>query len=120
MLLKLERQFSALLRIARSHIQTRRSRLLVPESELAQISTTGLLHSNDKFFDGHRLSIMALKIQVGSLPKHLTAEHTVQHTDNFGTLFIDGNGVKVIYLHIGVRLNRVRHRPTILGKLMGA
>ena len=41
-------------------------------------------------------------------------------THNLGALFVDRQGVKIIDLHVGVRLHLVGHGAAVFGKLMGA
>ncbi len=100
-------------------VQTGGSRLRIPATELQQIPATRVFHAVDEVVGRHRVAVMACEIEIGRLAKELWAEQGRLHPHQLGALVVDGRGVEIIDLDIGVGSHRVRHRTTVLGELMG-
>ena len=65
------------------------------------------------------MSVIAREIQIGGLAEQLGAEQGRLHPHQLRTLVVDGRGVEVIDLDIGVGPHRMRHRTAVFGELMG-
>ena len=63
---------------------------------------------------------MPIEIEVAAGAETLGTEDGVDHPDELGALVVDGGGVEVGDLDIGIGPHRVGERPGILGELGGA
>ncbi len=106
--------------IFRSHPNNRGASLFIPAAELSEVAATGIFHCADKLLNSDCLTIMAIKIQICSFAIGLSTQQAVIHAHNLGAFFIHSQCVKIIDLHIGVRLHLMGHRATVFSKLMSA
>ncbi|MCY1497009.1 hypothetical protein D9M68_309640 [compost metagenome] len=116
----LERQGEGLLgRVigARSGDQ-RRSGLVVPERELAEISAACLFEAGDEIFDRDGLAVVPVEIEVHALLEQIAAEDRRDHAGDFRALFVDGRRIEVVDFAILRRPHRMGQRAGVLGKLL--
>ncbi len=69
---------------------------------------------------GHGLAVVALEVQVHAAAEALAADQRGHHAHDLGPFFIDGGGVEVVDLDIGVGAHRVRHRAGVFRELQRA
>ena len=100
--------------------QFRRTGLGVPASELAQVAAARRLHAGQEVVGGHRFPIVAGEIEVGGAAEQLGPEQGRQHAHQLRPLLVDGGGVEVVDLDVGIRANRVGQGAGVLGELTGA
>ena len=100
--------------------QFRGTGLMVPALELAQIGSVGIGHRRHEIVAGHRLTIVALEIKIHAAPETVPAKQGLDHPNHLGTLVVDGDGVEVVDLDVGIRSHRMRHRSGVLRELAGA
>lgn len=62
---------------------------------------------------------MALEIQIAAMAKSIRPEQRVNHAHYFRAFFINGHGVEIGNLLVGIGLHRVRGGAGILGELGG-
>ena len=60
---------------------------------------------------------MTREIQFHALVETLVAQQGLVHAHHLGAFFVDGDGVKVVDLDVGIRAYRMRHRARIFRKL---
>ena len=63
---------------------------------------------------------MPLEIQVHAGAEARSSEQGVNHADHFRALVIDGRGIEIADLDIGLRADRMGHRSSVFGELRGA
>ena len=97
--------------------ELRSPRLAVPAAELGEIAPRRLLHTVDEVVRGHRLAVEPFEVEIHRTAEGVGPEQGVLHADQFAALLVDGGGVEIVDLDIGVRPHRVRHRPGVFGKL---
>ena len=60
---------------------------------------------------------MTFEVKITSSPEIFGPQQQSDHAHNLGALFVDGNGIEIRNLHIGVRSHGMRHRPAVFRKL---
>ena len=93
--------------------------LRIPQPELREVDARGVLHRLHEILAGDRLAVVARDVEIHAPAERRPADEGVQHADDLGTLVVDGRGVEVVHLDIGVRTHRMRHRARILRELGG-
>ncbi len=101
----------------RVDLQFGRPGLAVPQPELLQVETAGIGHRLQKIVGRRRLAVVALQVEPHAVAKQLGAEQGLVEADDLGPLVVNGGGVEVVDLHVGVGADRVRHGAGVLGKL---
>ena len=99
------------------HLHPWRTRLTVPMLKLTQIPAVRIGHRHSKIIAGHCLTIVACKVQIHSFAKAIDSQKRLIHAYHLSAFFIDGDGIKIINLLIGIGANRVGHRARIFRKL---
>ena len=106
--------------------------LAVPAFELGQQARqvrigVGIGNALGKVVAGHGLAIEALEVQLHAASEPgaraggtAIARQGLHHAHQFGTLFVNRDGVEIIDFDVAVRPHRVRHRAGVLRKLGGA
>ena len=103
-----------------AHLEYRCSSLSIPTLKLGEVNGVGIFHSGDKVLSGDGLTIMALKIEIGTLAETFCTHKSMNHADNLRTLFIDSERIEVTNLNKRLRTNSMRHWPGIFHKLSTA
>ena len=60
------------------------------------------------------------EIEVHAGAEFFRADQRLHHAHDFGAFFVDGRGVEIVDLLVGLRPHRMRQRPGILDELRGA
>ena len=102
-----------------AHRQDRGAGLGIPAPELVQVDAIGVLHRRHEVLGGHGLAVVAVEVQIRALAEAFAAHQARGHAHHFGALFIDGGGVEVGYLDVGVRAHGMGHGAAVLGELHG-
>ena len=66
------------------------------------------------------MAIVTLEVQLHAARKPGAPDQGLHHADHLGALFVDGDGVEVVYLYITVGPHRVRHRAGVFRELGSA
>ena len=90
-----------------SHRYFRCAGLAVPGSKTLQINPVGIRHRGLKVIAGHSLAIVAFKIELHTLLEALFTEQCMVHTDDRGSLLINGHRIEVIDFNILIWTDRV-------------
>ena len=102
------------------HAQRRRARLTVPPMEGGHVALIRVGKRGNKIITGHSLPVMPLEIEVHATAEPVAAKIACHHADHLGALLIDGRGVEIIYLLIGLRADGMRGRAAVFRELRGA
>ena len=90
---------------------------MVPALKLRQVDIAASGDGPEEILGAYRLGVKSLEVKIHRPAPACFAEHRVEHTDHFRTLFIDGRRVEVVDLDIFFRLDRVRGRRSVFDKL---
>ena len=113
-------------------MDTRRAGLAVPALELRQQARqlgggVGIAYRLRKIVAGHGVAVVALEVQrhplgeaVPTLGVVFASDQGLHHAHDFGTFFVNRDGIEVADFDVAVRPHRVRHRACIFGELCGA
>ena len=96
------------------------SGLSIPDHEGGEVKAGGCRHRRDKVLAGHRLAVVALKVDFHAPAEGVAADQRLDHAYHLGALLIDRGGIEVVDFDIAGRAYRMGHRPGIFGKLRGA
>ena len=94
--------------------------LLIPAPELRQVNAGRVLHGTYEFIRGDSLPVVPIEVQVATFAESLCTKQAVQHAYDLSALNIDGQGVEIVDLDIGIRLDWMGHRARVLAELLGA
>ena len=98
----------------------RRAGLRIPKLEVGEVAATGVLHGFHEIVASRRFAVVAVEIEVGRLPERVRAQQRVHHANDFRALVIDGRGVEIGDLEVGIGAHRMGERAAVLRKLRGA
>ena len=101
-------------------LEVRRAGLRVPQAELREVDARRIFHRIRKVVAGDGLAVMALEVEIDALAVTLRSQQRVHHPHHLGALLVDGRGVEIVDLDVGVRPHGMGHRPGVLRELAGA
>ena len=114
---QLKCQFSGLCVVLGFAADFRRPGLRIPQPELIELAPRYIFKAADEIFHRCGLAVMPLEIQVHAFAEYRRRYDRAQHADHFGTFFVHGRRVEVIYRDVGLRLHRVSKRSGIFLEL---
>src|SRR5687767_9787051 len=92
----------------------RRAGLVIPERETRQVDAGGVGETGEEVFNGGRLAVVALEIQVHAGTEAAAPQERLQHAADLGPLFVDGGRVEVVDLAVSGRTDRMGEGARIL------
>ncbi|MCY1167762.1 hypothetical protein D9M73_77350 [compost metagenome] len=66
------------------------------------------------------MAVVALEVERHAFGETVAAHQRLHHAYDFGTFFVNGDGVEVADFNVAVGPHRVRHRAGVFGELGGA
>ena len=76
-----------------------------------QVAAAGIGEALDELLDGRGFAVVAREIEVHAGAEFLLADQRLHHAHDFRALLVDGRGVEVVDLLVGLRSHRMGKGP---------